>query len=80
MISTLNLVLEKIFFEGKNLICVPENLDFPFTFNGNLASPFSNSIKYFFPSLSISNSNFSDKALTTETPTPCRPPEILYES
>ena len=38
---------------------------------------FLNSIKYFFPSLLISNSNFSDKALTTETPTPCKPPETL---
>ena len=38
------------------------------------------SIKYFFPSLFISNSSFSDNALTTETPTPCSPPETLYES
>ena len=40
----------------------------------------SNSIKYFFPSLLISNFNFSDNALTTDTPTPCKPPETLYES
>ena len=76
----LNFVLEKISFDGKKLILVPEVLDFPITLSGNLALPFSNSIKYFFPSLFISNSNFLDKALTTDTPTPCRPPETLYES
>ena len=37
-------------------------------------------IKYFFSSLLISNSNFSDNALTTDTPTPCNPPDTLYES
>ena len=37
------------------------------------------STKYFFPSLSISSLSFSDKALTTETPTPCKPPDTLYE-
>ena len=39
-----------------------------------------NSIKYFFPSLLIFNFNFSESALTTETPTPCNPPDTLYES
>ena len=32
------------------------------------------------PKLKIFNSNFSDRAFTTDTPTPCRPPETLYES
>ena len=41
---------------------------------------FSNSIKYLFPSLSMYSSNFSDRAFTTDTPTPCKPPETLYES
>ena len=44
------------------------------------ALPFLNSIKYFFPLRPIINSNFSERALTTETPTPCNPPETLYES
>ena len=26
------------------------------------------------------DATFSDKAFTTETPTPCKPPETLYES
>ena len=73
----LNLIKEKIFLDGKNFICVPEFFDFPIAFNGAFALPFLNSIKYFLPSLLISNSNFSDKALTTETPTPCKPPETL---
>ena len=42
--------------------------------------PSLNSIKYSFFSLNIVSVNFSDKALTTETPTPCNPPETLYES
>ena len=68
---------EKISLEGKKVIWVPDCLDFPTTFKGALASPFLNSTKYFFPSLLISNSNFSDNAFTTETPTPCNPPETL---
>ena len=68
---------EKISFEGKKVICVPEFFDFPTTFKADFAFPFLNSIKYFFPSLLISNSNFSDNALTTDTPTPCNPPETL---
>ena len=76
-IFPLNFVDENTSFEGKNVILVPVSFDLPTAFNGDLASPFLNSIKYFFPSLLISNFNFSDKALTTETPTPCSPPETL---
>ena len=47
------------------------------TLSGAFAFPFLNSIKYFFPSLSISSLRFSDNALTTDTPTPCKPPDIL---
>ena len=65
----LNLVDENISFEGRKVILVPVFLDFPICFNGALGSPFLNSTKYFFPSLFISNSSFSDSALTTETPT-----------
>ena len=56
---------------------VPFLLVFPFLDKGLIAFPFSNSIKYSLPSLNIVNSNFSDKAFTTETPTPCKPPETL---
>ena len=79
IIEKLNFVDENIFFDGKNLISVPEPFDLPTTFSGALASPFLNSIKYFFPSLSMYSSNFSERAFVTDTPTPCKPPEILYE-
>ena len=81
-IFPLNFVEEKTSFEGKNVILVPVSFDLPTAFNGDLALPFLNSIKYFLPSLLISNSNFSDKAFTTETPTPCNPqiPYKNYES
>ena len=70
-ILLLNFIEEKISFDGRKVICVPVFLDFPITLSGFFASPLINSIKYFLPSLSISSSSFSDKALTTETPTPC---------
>ena len=76
----MNLIEEKICLDGKKVILVPVSLDFPNTFKGDFASPFLNSIKYFLPSLLISSCNFSDKAFTTETPTPCKPPDTLYES
>ena len=75
-----SIVEENIFLDGKNLICVPLFLDLPISFKGLIGSPFLNSIKYLFPSLSIINSNSSESAFTTETPTPCKPPETLYES
>ena len=37
--------------------------------------PFSNSASQWLPSRSISSRSRLDRALTTETPTPCRPPE-----
>ena len=35
-------------------------------------------MKYFLPSRITVTSSFVDKALTTEAPTPCKPPETLY--
>jgi len=69
------LVVEKISLEGKKVIFVPVVDDLPICFNGAFASPLLNSIKYFLLSLLISNSNFFDNAFTTDTPTPCKPPE-----
>ena len=73
----LNFIDEKTSLEGKKFIFVTALLDFPITLSGDLASPFLNSTKYYFPSLSISSLSFSDNALTTESPTPCRPPDTL---
>ena len=47
----LNFIEEKISFEGKKVISVPVSFDFPISLSGDFASPFLNSIKYFFPSL-----------------------------
>jgi hypothetical protein len=69
-IFALNFIDEKISLDGRKVIFVPVSLDFPISLRGFTASPSLNSMKYFFPSLFISNSNFSDNALTTETPTP----------
>ena len=49
----LNFVEEKTSFDGKNFTCVPVFLDFPIAFRGFFDFPFLNSIKCFFPSLSI---------------------------
>ena len=68
---------------GRKVILVPvKNLfsilfESPIIFNSLLTIPFSNSILYILPSLLISKIKFSDRALTTETPTPCKPPDTL---
>ena len=73
----------KILLVGRNVILVPVNSlllivsEFPIVLNSLVTKPFSNSILYILPSLLISKIKFSDKALTTETPTPCKPPDTL---
>ena len=77
------LISLKIFVVGRNVILVPVKYsllifsDLPVTFNALLTIPFSNSILCILPSLLISKTKFSDKAFTTDTPTPCNPPETL---
>ena len=79
-IEVLNLIDEKICFEGKNVILVPFFFVLPNFLRGLTELPSLNLISYSLPSLKIFKSNFSDNALTTDTPTPCKPPETLYES
>ena len=76
-IEELNFIEEKISFDGKKVILVPLFLVFPDLFNGFNEFPSLKLISYSTPSLKIFNSNFSDSAFTTETPTPCKPPETL---
>ena len=76
-LTALNLIDEKVSFEGKKLILVPDFFVFLINFIGCFVFPFSNDIAYSFWSLKIVKSSFSDKAFTTETPTPCKPPETL---
>ena len=78
--EALNLVDENISFDGKNLILVPFFFVLPIFFKGFIELPSLNLISYSFPPLKIFNSNFSDNALTTDTPTPCNQPDTLYES
>ena len=76
-IEGLNLIDEKTSLDAKKVILVPRFLVCPIFFNGLIDFPFSNLISYSFPSLKILNSSFSDRAFTTETPTPCKPPDTL---
>ena len=69
-IEGLNLIEEKISFEGKKVIFVPLFFVLPIFLRGFNEFPFSKLILYSFPSLYIFNSNFSDNAFTTDTPTP----------
>ena len=75
--STSNLVCVNIFFEGVNVTFVPDFSLFPTFSSFVLGSPSEYSCLYFAPSLSISKTNLLLRAFTTETPTPCRPPETL---
>ena len=76
-IVELNFVEVKISFDGKKVIFVPFFLVFPISFNGFTELPLLKAIKYSLPSRKMFNSNLSERALTTETPTPCKPPETL---
>ena len=76
-IDELNFNDEKISFEGKKVIFVPFFFVLPTIFKGFNEFPSLNFISYSFPSLKIRNSSFSDNAFTTDTPTPCNPPETL---
>ena len=70
-----------IFFEGKKVTEVPfAFFASPICFKGFVVTPSLNSARYSLFFLKIFYFKFSDKAFTTETPTPCNPPEILYES
>ena len=76
-IVELNFVDEKISFEGKKFTFVPFFFVLPISFRGFSEFPFLKVIEYSLPSLKILRFNFSDKAFTTDTPTPCNPPETL---
>ena len=68
----------KIVGSGLNLTSVPVESDSPMMCNSSLGFPFSNCWKYFLPLRLTVTSKCSDKAFTTEAPTPCNPPETLY--
>ena len=83
IVLKLKLISLKIFVVGRKVILVPVKnwllifSESPITFNSLLTIPFSNSILYTLPFLFIYKFRYSDNALTTETPTPCKPPDTL---
>ena len=76
-ILRLKLVSVNISLEGLKVIVVPFKSELLISFKGALVAPFSNSTKYFLPFLEMSTFKLCESALTTETPTPCNPPETL---
>jgi hypothetical protein len=75
-----NSVSVKISLSGLKVMRVPVLRDFPVILRGEDVSPRTKPIWYTDPSRRISAVNASDRAFTTETPTPWRPPETLYVS
>src|ERR1700677_2052417 len=63
-----------------NVIFVPVLRVLPEAFNFEVGTPFSYDCSQTSPSRQISSSSQSESAFTTETPTPCNPPDTLYVS
>ena len=76
-IDVLNFTEEKICLDGKKVILVPFFFVLPIFFNGLIVFPSLNLISYSFPDLKMFKISSSDNALTTDTPTPCNPPDTL---
>ena len=73
----------KVSVEGRKVTSVPR-LGLPLSMgagptvtSGETTSPWANSTKNSFSSRQMRSFSHFDSALTTETPTPCRPPETL---
>ena len=67
----------KISLSGVNRTLVPFVLVVSETFKSFvIGKPFEYSCLYIFFSLITSITNLSDKAFTTDAPTPCNPPEV----
>ncbi len=73
-----NSVSSKTVGSGQNVTIVPVRFESAFrTMRPVGFPPFSNAISHLPPSRWISSSSRVESAFTTDTPTPCRPPEIL---
>jgi len=68
----------KISVSGLNHTVVPVPFALPTISSRFLVSPRSNAMWWRFPSRSTHTSSCSESAFTTDTPTPCSPPETLY--
>src|SRR5690348_13332767 len=78
-VSNEYVVVSKIVSSAQNVMVVPVSLDLPSFSSGAAGRDATYGWKYLKPSRWISTSSFVDSALTTLTPTPCRPPETAYE-
>ena len=68
----------KISGDGWNVISVPvSESEVPIISRLCSVFPFLKVAEYSFPFLQIVNFKYYDNALTTDTPTPCKPPETL---
>ena len=75
--STSKVVCVNISFEGIKVTFVPVLSLFSTISNSVCGKPSAYSCLYFDPCLSISKIRLLLKAFTTETPTPCSPPDTL---
>ena len=68
----------KVAVDGRNVTSVPRlSWAAPTTASGATASPSRNSMECSWPSRQMVSFSQVDSALTTETPTPCSPPDTL---
>ena len=72
-----NRVSVKISVSGLKVTVVPVPFAFPTTLSFLTVSPRSNAMWWRLPSRSTQTSSFSESAFTTDTPTPCSPPDTL---
>jgi hypothetical protein len=72
-------VSSKICGSGLKETVVPRSFVFPVTFRSSVLSPRAKAIRCTLPLRRTSTRSHSDRAFTTLTPTPCRPPETLYD-
>ena len=78
MVAKSKRVSVKMLSSGRNQTVVPVPFTLPITSSFFFVSPLSNAMWCFLPSRSTHTSSFFDSAFTTDTPTPCNPPETLY--
>ena len=69
----------KIDKSGLKVICVPVSSQSPVTLSGETGTPFSKVCSWIFPSRWMVTFIHSETAFTADTPTPCSPPDTLYE-
>ena len=74
-----NVVLVKIVLLGLKRMVVPRSVVVPTTLSGPWGSPILYCWRCSLPSRAIVSVSAPERALTTDTPTPCRPPATLYE-